>query len=77
MKKVKVTKLSNNDSTYSTKLEDIHSMPVDPEIGSRLVLMGGEKGGILTSLVKSITYISNSALLVSTENSSYQIDILE
>lgn len=72
--KVKVEKLSNNDNSFRTPLDQIDGMPKLPEAGERLLLTSSsfESGGISTSEVKSVEE-SEDGWVVKTEFSTYLI----
>lgn len=71
--KVSVKKISLNENTYGTKLEDICFMPNPPKVGQSLLLLTDKlKGGIRTSTVTKINRINN-IIIVKTLNSLYEI----
>jgi hypothetical protein len=77
--KVKVTKLSKNDNSYRTPLYMLDGMPDGPKVGQRLLFTSSthESGGIITSLVKNIEALDDNTLVIDTEFSVYQVELLE
>jgi hypothetical protein len=75
MKEIKVEKISNNENKFKTKLKDLKYLPSEPEAGQRLLLLGDDNKGIVTSLVKSVTILGETGYLVKTENSEYSITL--
>lgn len=72
--KVKVVKLSTNDNTFRTALDQLDGLPFAPEIDKRLIITSDshESGGIITSLVQNFT-VTDYGYLVITEHSTYEI----
>jgi hypothetical protein len=72
--KVKVQKVSNNQTDYRTPLESLDGMPQPPQVGKSLVLTSSthESGGIMTSIVKEIVE-KGDVIEVKTFNSIYVI----
>ena len=79
MKQVRVTKVSKNDNTFRTPLEEIDGMPVEPMEGKRLFLLSSTfvSGGIVTSPVREVEVSEDGKkYAVRTENSVYHIEVL-
>lgn len=71
--KVKVSKISDNENTFSTPLETLDYLPEPPVIGRGLIIGSSSgPGGIRTSTVTEYKETSEE-YLVHTRNSIYHI----
>lgn len=71
--KVKVEKVSKNENTFVSKLENLDHMPTLPTVGQSLLLLGTEfPEGIRTSCIEEISEIDDG-WIVKTMNSEYKI----
>lgn len=70
--KVKIDKVSDNKNTYKSKLPLVGIAPIKPKEGFSFVVIGGDHGGITTSIVKIITKTRDGWIL-STLNSTYEV----
>jgi hypothetical protein len=72
--RIKISKLSDNKTTYRTSIDDLDTMPDWPEVGRPLLLVSRKCAGkgILTSNVVSVIS-SGERLIVRTANSLYDI----
>lgn len=75
--KCKVYKISENDNTFRTPLEEIDTINFLPREGHRLHLGSSthESGGIITSVVVSVKEVPEG-LEVETTNSLYLINLI-
>lgn len=74
--KVKIDKLSNNTNTFETKLPLEGILAAEPVEGRGVLVIGGEYGGLATSMVQEITK-TDTGWVFKTLNSEYEITILE
>lgn len=77
MAKIKVTKISKNDNTFRTPLDEVDGMPHEPVVGFGLLLTSStfESGGIFTSNVTNVDK-HDWGYTVHTKNSEYKIEVI-
>lgn len=76
MDQIKVIKLSKNENTFVTPLDQCDLLPSKPKPGEILILLSSNPDyhGVVTSLVKSVKKLSDG-WEVETRNSIYKITL--
>lgn len=76
--KCKVFKISANDNTFRTPLEEIDTINFLPREGQRLHLGSSthESGGIITSVVRAVKAVPGG-FEIETDNSLYLINLID
>ena len=76
--KVKVMKVSDNEHTFKSKLDELDTLLYEPREGSSMFLFenGNPDNGIVTSYATFVEKTHNG-YIVNTANSVYHIEVLD